>query len=154
MAARSARCGARLQTLAGEFAKGARSFDPGVVLKTGATLVRQWRGHTHAVLVSGAARCASRFRRSRQNGRAYGKADEPRRRLPGGAPGHGRSRFQDQARLATCSARPGSPPTSRRAARSKTPRPWRRMRAPRRTKLYDRTADEIITLDEVERITI
>jgi hypothetical protein len=41
----------RLQILAGEFEKGARSFDPNVVLKTGATLVRQWRGHTHTVLV-------------------------------------------------------------------------------------------------------
>jgi hypothetical protein len=41
----------RLQILAGEFEKGARSFDPRVVLKTGATLVRQWRGHTHTVLV-------------------------------------------------------------------------------------------------------
>ena len=41
----------RLQILAGEFEKGARSFDPGIVLKTGATLVRQWRGHTHTVLV-------------------------------------------------------------------------------------------------------
>jgi Protein of unknown function (DUF2924) len=41
----------RLQTLAGEFEKGARSFDPGKVLKTGASLVRQWRGRTHTVLV-------------------------------------------------------------------------------------------------------
>jgi hypothetical protein len=41
----------RLQTLAGELEKGARSFDPGIVLKTGANLVRQWRGHTHTVLV-------------------------------------------------------------------------------------------------------
>jgi hypothetical protein len=41
----------RLQTLAGELEKDARSFDPGVVLKTGASLVRQWRGHTHTVLV-------------------------------------------------------------------------------------------------------
>ena len=41
----------RLQTLAGELEKGARSFDPGMVLKTGASLVRQWRGHTHTVLV-------------------------------------------------------------------------------------------------------
>ena len=41
----------RLQILAGEFEKGARSFDPDIVLKTGATLVRQWRGHTHTVLV-------------------------------------------------------------------------------------------------------
>ena len=41
----------RLQNLAEEFEKGARSFDPGIVLKTGASLVRQWRGHTHTVLV-------------------------------------------------------------------------------------------------------
>ena len=41
----------RLQSLAVEFDKGARSFDPGRVLKPGATLVRQWRGHTHTVLV-------------------------------------------------------------------------------------------------------
>jgi hypothetical protein len=41
----------RLQTLAGELEKGAHSFAPGIVLKTGATLVRQWRGHTHTVLV-------------------------------------------------------------------------------------------------------
>jgi hypothetical protein len=40
----------RLRTLAAEFEKGARSFDPDIVLKTGATLVRQWRGHTHTVL--------------------------------------------------------------------------------------------------------
>jgi hypothetical protein len=41
----------RLQILAGEFEKGARSFDHGIILKTGATLVRQWRGYTHTVLV-------------------------------------------------------------------------------------------------------
>jgi hypothetical protein len=41
----------RLQSLAGEFEKGAVSVDPGIVLKTGTTLVRQWRGHTHTVLV-------------------------------------------------------------------------------------------------------
>ena len=41
----------RLRTLAAEFEKGARSFDPDIVVKTGATLVRQWRGHTHTVLV-------------------------------------------------------------------------------------------------------
>jgi hypothetical protein len=40
-----------LQTLAGEFEKGGASFDPGIVLKTGTTLVRQWRGHAHTVLV-------------------------------------------------------------------------------------------------------
>jgi hypothetical protein len=41
----------RLQTLAGDLEKGALFYDPGIVLKTGATLVRQWRGHTHTVLV-------------------------------------------------------------------------------------------------------
>src|SRR5262249_25632618 len=43
----------RLRLLAGELERGARSFDPGMVLKTGASLVRQWRGHTHTVLVRG-----------------------------------------------------------------------------------------------------
>jgi hypothetical protein len=42
----------RLQSLAGGLEKGAVSFDPGIVLKTGTTLVRQWRGHTHTVLVA------------------------------------------------------------------------------------------------------
>ena len=41
----------RLRILAGEFEKGAGSFDPGGVLKTGASLVRRWRGHTHTVLI-------------------------------------------------------------------------------------------------------
>ena len=41
----------RLKTLAGELKKGGHSFDPGLALKTGTTLVRQWRGHTHTVLV-------------------------------------------------------------------------------------------------------
>ena len=41
----------RLQTLAGALEKGALSFDPGVVLKAGSTLVRQWHGRTHTVLV-------------------------------------------------------------------------------------------------------
>src|SRR5580704_12872984 len=41
----------RLRILAAEFEKGARSFDPGGALKIGATLVRQWRGQTHTVLV-------------------------------------------------------------------------------------------------------
>ena len=40
-----------LRILAGEFEKGAGSFDAGGVLKTGASLVRRWRGHTHTVLV-------------------------------------------------------------------------------------------------------
>jgi hypothetical protein len=42
-----------LHTLAGEFEKGSLSLDPGVVLKTGAKLVREWGGHTHTVLVVG-----------------------------------------------------------------------------------------------------
>ena len=29
----------------------ASASDPGIVLRTGTTLVRQWRGHTHTVLV-------------------------------------------------------------------------------------------------------
>ena len=41
----------RLQSLAGGLEKGGASFSPGIVLKTGTTLVRQWRGHTHTVLV-------------------------------------------------------------------------------------------------------
>jgi len=41
----------RLQTLAGEFEKRSASFDPGIVPKIGSTLVRQWRGRTHTVLV-------------------------------------------------------------------------------------------------------
>jgi len=41
----------RLQTLTGERERRGASFDPAVVLKTGTTLVRQWRGHTHAVFV-------------------------------------------------------------------------------------------------------
>jgi hypothetical protein len=41
----------RLLSLAGGLQKGVVSFDPGIVLKTGTTLVRQWRGHTHTVLV-------------------------------------------------------------------------------------------------------
>jgi hypothetical protein len=36
--------------LTADSAKGAL-FESGIVLKTGATLVRQWRGHTHTVLV-------------------------------------------------------------------------------------------------------
>ena len=41
----------RLQTLAGEVEKKSASFDPGIVPKTGAILVRQWRGRAHTVLV-------------------------------------------------------------------------------------------------------
>ena len=41
----------RLQSLAGASEKGALAVDPRIVLKAGTTLVRQWRGHTHTVLV-------------------------------------------------------------------------------------------------------
>ena len=41
----------RLQSLAGASDKGTMAVDPGLVLKAGTTLVRQWRGHTHTVLV-------------------------------------------------------------------------------------------------------
>jgi hypothetical protein len=41
----------RLHTLAGEFEKRSASFDPGIVPKTGTTLLRQWRGRAHTVLV-------------------------------------------------------------------------------------------------------
>jgi hypothetical protein len=41
----------RLQTIARELAKGASPCAPGIMPKTGTTLVRQWRGHTHTVLV-------------------------------------------------------------------------------------------------------
>jgi hypothetical protein len=41
----------RLQTLAREFDRDGASFDPGLVLKTGTTLVRQWRGQAHTILV-------------------------------------------------------------------------------------------------------
>ena len=40
-----------LQTLAAEFEKKSASFDPSIAPKTGTTLVRQWRGHVHTVLV-------------------------------------------------------------------------------------------------------
>jgi hypothetical protein len=41
----------RLQSLAGASEKGTMAVDPGLMLKAGTTLVRQWRGHTHTVLV-------------------------------------------------------------------------------------------------------
>ena len=41
----------RLQSLAGASAKDTVAVDPGLVLRAGTTLVRQWRGHTHTVLV-------------------------------------------------------------------------------------------------------
>jgi hypothetical protein len=41
----------RLQSLAGASEKATTAIDPGLVLKAGTTLVRQWRGHTHTVLV-------------------------------------------------------------------------------------------------------
>jgi len=41
----------RLQSLAGASENATMAVDPGLVLKAGTTLVRQWRGHTHTVLV-------------------------------------------------------------------------------------------------------
>jgi DUF2924 family protein len=41
----------RLQTLARASEKSALSVDPGSVVKAGMTLVREWRGHRHTVLV-------------------------------------------------------------------------------------------------------
>jgi hypothetical protein len=41
----------RLQSLAGASEKATMAVGPGLVLKVGTTLVRQWRGHTHTVLV-------------------------------------------------------------------------------------------------------
>jgi hypothetical protein len=41
----------RLQSLAGASDKAGMAVDPGLGLKAGTTLVRQWRGHTHTVLV-------------------------------------------------------------------------------------------------------
>ena len=41
----------RLQRLARGFEKGRGSSDPGIMLRTGTTLVRHWRGHTHTVLI-------------------------------------------------------------------------------------------------------
>lgn len=42
----------RLRNLVAEIeAKGTRIFDPGVVLKPGARLVREWAGQTHTVIV-------------------------------------------------------------------------------------------------------
>jgi hypothetical protein len=56
-------------------------------------------------------------------------------------------------RLPYLSGNRGSPPISKPGARWRTLSPWRGMKRPRTTKLYDRTGDEI-TLDEVERIAI
>ena len=41
----------RLRTLSAEFEKGTLCSDTRIVLKTGTTLVRQWRGRAHTVLV-------------------------------------------------------------------------------------------------------
>jgi Protein of unknown function (DUF2924) len=41
----------RLQSLAGASEKATMAVGPGIVLKAGTTLVRQWREHTHTVLV-------------------------------------------------------------------------------------------------------
>ena len=41
----------RLQSLAAASDKGIMAVDPGLALKAGTTLVRQWRAHAHTVLV-------------------------------------------------------------------------------------------------------
>jgi len=41
----------RIEALVRDFEKGDAPCDPAPMFKTGTTLVRQWRGHTHAVLV-------------------------------------------------------------------------------------------------------
>jgi len=41
----------RLQSLAAASDKATMAVDPGLALRAGTTLVRQWRGHTHTVLV-------------------------------------------------------------------------------------------------------
>ena len=51
MAVPTSRCGGACRAWLEGWRNGAVSFDPGIVLKTGTTLVRQWRGHTHTVLV-------------------------------------------------------------------------------------------------------
>ena len=40
-----------LQSLAAASDKATMAVDPGLALRAGTTLVRQWRGHTHTVLV-------------------------------------------------------------------------------------------------------
>jgi hypothetical protein len=47
----NAALGRRLQSLAAASEKGDLAVHPGIVLRAGTTLVRQWRGHTHTVLV-------------------------------------------------------------------------------------------------------
>ena len=51
MAAQASRCSAACRPWPETWRKALCSFDPGVVLKTGAKLVREWGGHTHTVLV-------------------------------------------------------------------------------------------------------
>jgi hypothetical protein len=42
----------KLRSLIAEIdAKGTQAFDPGIALKPGARLVREWAGHTHTVIV-------------------------------------------------------------------------------------------------------
>ena len=70
------------------------------------------------------------FRTARgHNGKvAIGQADESARRLAHDTPARRSGRHRGRS-AATPSARPGSPPTSPMAARSSTPRKWRRTRA-------------------------
>ena len=58
----------RLQSLAGASKKATMAVDPGLVLKAGTTLVRQWRGHTHTVLVHNDGALSDLERRCRSLG--------------------------------------------------------------------------------------
>jgi hypothetical protein len=51
MARRAGLSGAGCRPSPASSTKDGASFDPGVVSKTGTTLVRQWPGHAHSVLV-------------------------------------------------------------------------------------------------------
>ena len=51
MVAPAWRCDGACRAWPGRQRKGTLAVDPGLVLKAGTTLVRQWRGHTHTVLV-------------------------------------------------------------------------------------------------------
>jgi hypothetical protein len=86
---------------AGDLEKGALFFDPGTVLKTGTTLVRQWRGHNHAVLVH-----QDGFEYERQRHRSLTVIAE---RITG-APWSGPRLWRDQA-SARLAARRGRPMT-------------------------------------------
>jgi len=58
----------RLQSLASASENDTMAVDPGLVLKAGTTLVRQWRGHTHTVLVHNDGALSDLERRCRSLG--------------------------------------------------------------------------------------